>query len=76
MLVCGVCSADVLTQIKQSLLRKYIAYARKTCKPQLSRIDDDKLGKLYSELRRESQHTGGIPIAVRHIESMVCAHPR
>ena len=58
-------------QIPQELLRKYIMYARQHCNPQLTRIDDDKIAKLYSELRRESSVTGGIPIAVRHIESMV-----
>lgn len=75
-------------QIPQDLLRKYIQHARETCHPKLSRIDDDKLGKLYAELRRESQHTGaaprswhalicllvlagGIPIAPRHMESMI-----
>lgn len=31
----------------------------------------DKVTKLYSELRRESEAGGGIPIAVRHIESVI-----
>jgi DNA replicative helicase MCM subunit Mcm2 (Cdc46/Mcm family) len=31
----------------------------------------DKLEKLYADLRRESMSSGGIPIAVRHIESIL-----
>jgi len=57
--------------VDQELLRKYIMYARHTCKPKLHNIDEDRIAKLYSELRRESMNSGGIPIAVRHIESMI-----
>jgi DNA replication licensing factor MCM2 len=46
-------------------------YAREHCHPTLSKIDDNKISKLYADLRRESMVTGGIPIAVRHIESMI-----
>jgi DNA replication licensing factor MCM2 len=57
--------------IDQTLLKKYIIYARNKCKPQLNNIDQDKLEKLYADLRRESMNSGGIPIAVRHIESIL-----
>lgn len=57
--------------IPQRLLRKYILYAREHCHPKLNRVDDDKIAKLYADLRRESMVTGGIPIAVRHIESII-----
>eukprot|EP00937_MAST-01D_sp_MAST-1D-sp2_P000663 g663.t1 len=57
--------------IPQDLLRKYIMYARGQVKPQLVNIDTDKLSKLYAELRRESVTSGGVPIAVRHIESIM-----
>lgn len=57
--------------IPQALLRKYIYHARASIHPKLSRVDDDKIAKLYSDLRRESMVTGGIPIAVRHIESII-----
>ena len=39
--------------------------------PQLQNIDQDKIAKLYSDLRRESITCGGVPIAVRHIESII-----
>merc|ERR1712228_663199 len=34
-------------------------------------MDQEKVAKMYSELRRESMATGSIPITVRHIESMI-----
>ena len=49
--------------ISQELLRKYIVYARRVIRPRISNIDQDKVTKLYAELRRESEAGGGIPIA-------------
>jgi len=58
--------------IDQSLLCKYIAYAKQHCRPRLQSGDLDKLARVYAELRRESLATpGGIPIAVRHLESLI-----
>eukprot|EP00904_Undaria_pinnatifida_P012237 jgi/Undpi1/8143/HiC_scaffold_24.g10614.m1 len=57
--------------IPQHLLRKYIMYARNNVRPQLHNIDQDKVARLYSDLRRESASSGGVPIAVRHIESVM-----
>jgi len=59
-------------RIPQALLKKYIQYARSTCRPILrGNIDQEKIASLYSALRRESCNSGGVPIAVRHIESMM-----
>lgn len=66
----GVSGGDAAKPISQSLLKKYIMLA-KDVKPSLSGIDQDKLARLYSDLRRESEISGGIPIAVRHIESLM-----
>ncbi|TPX64282.1 hypothetical protein SpCBS45565_g06016 [Spizellomyces sp. 'palustris'] len=57
--------------IPQDLLRKYIMYARDKVYPRIADIDHHKLEKLYSELRRESMMTGGIPITVRYLESII-----
>lgn len=57
--------------IPQSLLRKYIQYARTFCFPQLRGFDQEKVASLYVDLRRESAQSGGVPIAVRHIESVM-----
>ncbi len=65
--------------IPQHLLRKYIQYARTAVHPQLKGFDQDKVASLYADLRRESANNGGLPIAVRHIESvmrMAEAHAR
>ena len=45
-------------------------YARTNMRPQLHGIDEGKVAQLYADLRRESATSGGVPIAVRHIESV------
>merc|ERR1712079_512677 len=58
-------------KIPQDLLKKYILYAREKVHPKLHDMDQDKVAKMYSDLRRESMTTGSVPITVRHIESMI-----
>ena len=60
-----------LAPISQDLLRKYIVYAKQHCKPALTEINQEKIAQLYADLRRESEVSNGIPMAVRHIESMM-----
>lgn len=66
--------------IDQELLQKYILYARTYVNPVMtSELDTRKVETFYAQLRRASQHTGAVPIAVRHIESlfrMAEAHAR
>ena len=59
--------------IPQALLRKYIQYARANCRPALrgGTFDQEKIASLYVQLRKESTSSGGVPIAVRHIESIM-----
>ncbi|TDL22611.1 MCM-domain-containing protein [Rickenella mellea] len=57
--------------IPQDVLRKYIMYARERIKPKLHNLDQEKLSRLFSDLRRESMATGSFPITVRHLESMI-----
>lgn len=40
-------------------------------KPKLSEVDQNKIIQFYTEIRREANVVGGIPIAVRHIESVI-----
>jgi DNA replication licensing factor MCM2 len=61
---------SAIEPIDQELLRKYIVHAR-TLKPSLTNIDQEKVAHLYTQLRRESEVSNGIPIAVRHIESIM-----
>merc|ERR1719175_137886 len=58
-------------KIPQELLKKYIIYAREKIHPKLHQMDQEKVAKMYSDLRRESMQTGSIPITARHIESMI-----
>jgi len=64
------CLAGV-EKIPQELLKKYLIYAREKIHPKLHQMDQEKVAKMYSDLRRESMQTGSIPITVRHIESMI-----
>ena len=41
-------------KIPQDVLRKYITYAREKIHPKLHQIDQDKIARMYSDLRRES----------------------
>ena len=56
-------------KIPQELLKKYIIYAREKVHPKLHQMDQDKVAKMYSDLRRESMQTGSIPITVRWVPS-------
>ncbi|XP_006120288.2 DNA replication licensing factor MCM2 [Pelodiscus sinensis] len=57
--------------IPQETLKKYIIYAKEKVHPKLNQMDQDKVARMYSDLRKESMATGSIPITVRHIESMI-----
>ncbi|KDR75810.1 hypothetical protein GALMADRAFT_211235 [Galerina marginata CBS 339.88] len=57
--------------IPQDILRKYIMYAREKIRPKLFDVDQEKLSRLFADLRRESMATGSYPITVRHLESMI-----
>ncbi|XP_003376386.1 ATPase family protein [Trichinella spiralis] len=43
-----------LELIPQEILRKYIMYAREMVHPTLNKMDQDKVARIYSDLRRES----------------------
>ncbi|KAE8612240.1 hypothetical protein XENTR_v10012774 [Xenopus tropicalis] len=57
--------------LPQEVLKKYIMYSKEKIHPKLNQMDQDKVAKMYSDLRKESMATGSIPITVRHIESMI-----
>ena len=50
--------------IPQELLRKYILYAREHVQPKLYHMDQDKIARLFADMRRESMTTGAYPITV------------
>ena len=43
-----------IQKIPQELLKKYIIYAKEKAHPKLNQMDQDKVAKMYSDLRRES----------------------
>ena len=55
---------DLQGEIPQELLRKYILYARDRITPRLVHIDEDKVARLFADMRRESLATGAYPITV------------
>ncbi|ROV89055.1 hypothetical protein VSDG_08733 [Cytospora chrysosperma] len=57
--------------IPQELLRKYILWAREHCSPKLGNMDEDKISRLFADMRRESLATGAYPITVRHLEAII-----
>ena len=44
--------------ISQDLLRKYIVYSKEKVRPKLHQMDQDKVAKLYADLRKESMVSG------------------
>ncbi|KAI8997949.1 MCM2/3/5 family-domain-containing protein [Gaertneriomyces semiglobifer] len=62
---------DESSLIPQDMLRKYVMYARTRCQPKMHKVNELKLEQLYADLRRESMLTGGIPITVRYLESII-----
>ncbi|KAK2012768.1 MCM2/3/5 family protein [Colletotrichum eremochloae] len=58
-------------EIPQELLRKYILYARDRVSPKLYNMDEDKVARLFADMRRESLATGAYPITVRHLEAII-----
>ena len=57
--------------LDQVMFKKYLTYARAFVKPVLHAVDSEKISSLYADLRRQSSISGGVPIAVRHIESVM-----
>ena len=47
--------ADEFEPLDQEVLKKYIVYARQNVHPKISNIDNDKIAKLYSQIRKESE---------------------
>ena len=62
---------DDIEPLSQEMLRKYISYSRLNVKPVLHNVDSAKIQSLYADMRQQCAATGGVPIAVRHIESVM-----
>lgn len=58
-------------EISPDLLRKYIAYARKFCRPAMTRDAIEMLKKFYLDMRAMSGGSGTIPITLRQNEALM-----
>lgn len=57
--------------IPQSILRKYIAYARQYVKPKLTKEAANILQNYYLELRDQNNKVGGLSVCNRQLEAMI-----
>ena len=55
----------------QDQLRKYVTYAKGNCFPKMNARHAERIATVYAELRRESNKGQSIPMAVRHLESII-----
>ncbi len=62
---------EILPALAPDLLRKYIAYARKTVFPILSQEASEKIKDYYTELRKLGAKQNNFPITPRQIEGIV-----
>jgi replicative DNA helicase Mcm len=60
-----------LPPINELLLRKYIAFAKRTVMPRLSQDAANKIQTYYVELRKSGLKQGAVPITPRQIEGLV-----
>jgi DNA replication licensing factor MCM2 len=60
-----------ISEIPQDFLMKYIHYARTKMFPKLQQVEEDKIARVYADLRHQSKLTNSFPITVRHFESII-----
>ncbi len=56
---------------EKDLLRKYIAFARRSVFPKLSQAASQRIKEFYVELRRKSKDAGSVAITPRYLEGLV-----
>ncbi|NYZ77487.1 minichromosome maintenance protein MCM [Candidatus Micrarchaeota archaeon] len=57
--------------IEKEILRKYIAYARRSIFPKLTKEASDKIREFYVELRSRGRDVGSVAITPRYLEGLV-----
>merc|ERR1712124_122338 len=55
----------------QELLQKYTRYAKENIQPRLESSEDEKIARMYADLRKESSTDSTTPISVRQLESTI-----
>ena len=64
-------NSSQIKPIDQDLLKKYLLYSRLHVNPTISEVDQNKLARFYTEIRREAAASQGVAMTVRHMESMI-----
>ena len=61
---------EVDAEIEQEKLRKYIAYAKKNVRPQLTEEASQKIQEFYVNMRKKGEE-GSVPITARQLEALI-----
>ncbi|MFB6100026.1 MAG: LAGLIDADG family homing endonuclease [Candidatus Nanohalobium sp.] len=61
---------EVDAEIEQEKLRKYIAYAKKNIRPQLTEEASQKIQEFYVNMRKKGEE-GSVPITARQLEALI-----
>jgi replicative DNA helicase Mcm len=64
-------SSITVPLIEQTILRKYIAYARRHSAPKLTKEASEKIRDYYVQMRRIGQEQNTFPITARQIEGLI-----
>ncbi|XP_015587968.1 DNA helicase MCM8 isoform X2 [Cephus cinctus] len=67
----SVSNGETIDNIPQSILRKYISYARQYVRPKLSSAAAEVIKTFYFELRKKSQVLGSIQVFHRQLEALI-----
>ncbi|MFB6208455.1 MAG: minichromosome maintenance protein MCM [Candidatus Nanohaloarchaea archaeon] len=64
---------ETVGDIPQDLLRKYVAYAKKNYRPQLTKEAAEKIQDFYVSMREKGsdEEGGSVPITARQLEAMI-----
>ncbi|MFB6158069.1 MAG: LAGLIDADG family homing endonuclease [Candidatus Nanohalobium sp.] len=62
---------DTEAEIPQEELRKYIAYAQKNIRPQLTQEASDEIQEFYVNMRSKGEEDGSVPITARQLEALI-----
>ncbi len=63
--------AEIVPAIEPELLRKYIAYAKRTVFPVLSEEAKQKIVEFYLSLRSRAKDNSAVPVTARQLEALI-----
>ena len=63
--------AEIIPSIDPELLRKYIAYAKRTVFPVLSEEAKERITEFYLSLRSRAKENSAVPVTARQLEALI-----